>query len=186
MISIPGSRLKNDLFRRCRLQWVLFLTLRRLRPFRRLIFLVLLVAAGDVHHSARSPCSRVPLLPMLPCPFFFHPCFSVPAVSFPGEPCCCWLSWSAGSKERAGRSLSGTEHLRRIYQLTHAVARSETIEMVYEEALNALERSVKADRASVLVFDASGLMRFKAWRGLSENIARPSRGIPLASRRQKS
>ena len=96
------------------------------------------------------------------------------------------ICWQAGSRNRAGKPLSPHpgQHLHRIHLLTHAVARSETIEMVYEEALNALERSVKADRASVLVFDASGLMRFKAWRGLSEEYRQAVEGhSPWASRR---
>ena len=67
------------------------------------------------------------------------------------------------------------QHLHRIHQLTNAVARSDTIEMIYEEALNALAQSLKTDRAAVLLFDAR---RTHAFQGL----ARPFGGISQGGR----
>ena len=75
------------------------------------------------------------------------------------------MGWFQRSRRKAIDSSYRLQHLQQIHLLTHAVGRSETIETVYDEALNALERSVKADRASVLLLDASGCMRFKAWKG---------------------
>lgn len=60
------------------------------------------------------------------------------------------------------------EQLRTIYNLRDAVERAETVEQVYEETLNSLKSVSKADKASILLFDGNGLMRFKAWRGLSD------------------
>ncbi|MEN3334594.1 MAG: hypothetical protein V7641_3959 [Blastocatellia bacterium] len=55
-----------------------------------------------------------------------------------------------------------------IHHLIGAIGRAERIEEIYEEALNGLQDTVAADRAAVLLFDAGGVMRFNAWRGLSE------------------
>jgi len=58
--------------------------------------------------------------------------------------------------------------LETIYHLIAAIGRAEGIEEIYEEALNGLQDTVAAERAAILLFDADGVMRFKAWRGLSE------------------
>ena len=60
------------------------------------------------------------------------------------------------------------ERLEAMYRMTDAVARAPAIDDVYEEALEALARTLGVERAAVLLFDADGVMRFKAWRGLSE------------------
>ena len=66
------------------------------------------------------------------------------------------------------RSFRPIDGLRTIYQLTDAVSRASAIEEVYEAALHGLERAVRADRASILLLDEDGVMRFKAWHGLSD------------------
>src|SRR5438270_428593 len=58
--------------------------------------------------------------------------------------------------------------LETIHQLIGAIGRAERIEEIYEEALNGLQDTVAADRAAILLLDADGVMRFKAWHGLSE------------------
>ncbi|HEX3034112.1 MAG TPA: PAS domain S-box protein [Thermodesulfobacteriota bacterium] len=58
--------------------------------------------------------------------------------------------------------------LRTLYELSDAVGRAETMEQVYEAALDTLKHTLKADRASVLLFDRDRVMRFRAWRGLSD------------------
>ena len=60
------------------------------------------------------------------------------------------------------------DRLRTVYQLTDAVSRASAIEEVYEAALQGLERAVRTNRASILLFDEDGVMRFKAWHGLSD------------------
>jgi len=58
------------------------------------------------------------------------------------------------------------------YQLSTALSRAATIDEVYDEALDGVLHAVGADRASLLLFDAGGVMRFVAWRGLSEAYRR--------------
>lgn len=55
-----------------------------------------------------------------------------------------------------------------IYQLSEAVNRADAVEQIYELALSGLERVLHVRRASILLIDHSGVMRFQAWRGLSE------------------
>ncbi|HYE65170.1 MAG TPA: PAS domain S-box protein [Pyrinomonadaceae bacterium] len=70
----------------------------------------------------------------------------------------------------------GFEQLQNIYQLSEAVSRTNTIEEIYSEALNSLQRMLGAHRASVLLFDQDGAMRFKAWRGLSDGYRKAVEG----------
>ena len=56
-----------------------------------------------------------------------------------------------------------------LYQLTDRVYRAETSNDVYEAALDAITRALGCRRASILLFDAAGIMRFAAWRGLSDD-----------------
>jgi PAS domain S-box-containing protein len=78
------------------------------------------------------------------------------------------------------------EQLQTIYNLTDAVSRAQEIEEIYEEALNGLERTLKTDRASILLYDADGTLRFKAWRGLSEGYRRAVEGHSPWSRDEKN
>ena len=60
--------------------------------------------------------------------------------------------------------------------LANAVNRAEALADLYEKALDAIIESVNADRAAILLFDESGVMRFKAWRGLSDDYRRKVEG----------
>jgi PAS domain S-box-containing protein len=55
-----------------------------------------------------------------------------------------------------------------IYLLADAVARAADVEEVYDRALDSIQLCLNVDRVSLLLFDADGVMRFKAWRGLSD------------------
>ena len=55
-----------------------------------------------------------------------------------------------------------------LFRVTDATSRASSLEEIYQAALDALEAGVGVERSSVLLFDADGVMRFKAWRGLSE------------------
>jgi PAS domain S-box-containing protein len=48
-----------------------------------------------------------------------------------------------------------------------ALGRTRDLDDVYDAALNTLAECLDVSRASVLLFDPDGVMRFKAWRGLS-------------------
>ncbi|HEU6449570.1 MAG TPA: PAS domain S-box protein [Verrucomicrobiae bacterium] len=54
-----------------------------------------------------------------------------------------------------------------IYNLVASVNRAAELSEIYELALEAIIRCQNTDRASILLFDADNVMRFKAWRGLS-------------------
>src|SRR5262249_32019410 len=54
-----------------------------------------------------------------------------------------------------------------LYALTAALSRGEPPTVIYERAFDALEAILHARRSSVLLFDDSGKMRFRAWRDLS-------------------
>jgi PAS domain S-box-containing protein len=54
-----------------------------------------------------------------------------------------------------------------LYELLAAFSKARVVEEVYEAALSALLDATEAERAAILFFDDDGVMRFKAWRGLS-------------------
>jgi PAS domain S-box-containing protein len=60
--------------------------------------------------------------------------------------------------------------------LTHAISRSRTVEEIYAAALDALDRGLAVSRSSILLFDPDGVMRFKAYRGLSDGYRRAVEG----------
>ena len=59
-------------------------------------------------------------------------------------------------------------NLSSLYQMTATLGRSSEIEDVYTAALDSLQNTLAVDRVSILLFDTDGVMRFKAWRGLSD------------------
>jgi PAS domain S-box-containing protein len=61
-------------------------------------------------------------------------------------------------------------------KLTRAISRTRTVEEIYESALDALADGLGVSRASILLFDADGVMRFKAYRGLSDRYRRAVEG----------
>lgn len=68
------------------------------------------------------------------------------------------------------------DQLQAIYQLSDAVAQASSIDAVFQAALDTLLRTTHADRASILLYDADGVMRFKAWRGLSDHYRQHTEG----------
>ncbi len=55
-----------------------------------------------------------------------------------------------------------------LLRLAAALGQTERAADIYEAALRALDEGLGVRRSSILLFDADGVMRFKAWRGLSE------------------
>jgi PAS domain S-box-containing protein len=55
-----------------------------------------------------------------------------------------------------------------LHQFTDRLYRADTRQAAYDAALEAITRALGCARASVLLFDESGAMRFVAWRGLSD------------------
>ncbi len=60
--------------------------------------------------------------------------------------------------------------------LTRAIGRTRTVEEIYSIALDALRDGLGVSRASILLFDPDGVMRFKAYRDLSEPYRRAVEG----------
>lgn len=67
-------------------------------------------------------------------------------------------------------------HQHVLYELANSVNRAEALPELYEQALGAIIEALRADRASILLFDTDGSMRFKAWRGLSDRYRRSVEG----------
>ena len=60
------------------------------------------------------------------------------------------------------------DELRAINRMVDTVSRASDLDEIYQTALDELQRTFRATRASVLLFDDEGVMRFKAWRRLSD------------------
>lgn len=55
-----------------------------------------------------------------------------------------------------------------IHELTSALMNAESIEEIYAQTLSCVKIALRSDRASILLSDPDGPMRFKAWDGLSD------------------
>ncbi len=54
-----------------------------------------------------------------------------------------------------------------VFKITNAVNSNKPIEKIYELAFDSFNKIFGIKRASILMFDEMGVMRFKAWRGIS-------------------
>jgi PAS domain S-box-containing protein len=63
-----------------------------------------------------------------------------------------------------------------VYRFADAVAGARALDEVLEAALDALLEATGADRASVLLADEAGVLRFRAWRGLSDRYRTATEG----------
>src|SRR5687768_2748828 len=61
-----------------------------------------------------------------------------------------------------------TTHLAVCLTLTRAISTTRTVDQIYTAALDALRDGLGVSRASILLFDPDGVMRFKAHRRLSD------------------
>ena len=63
-----------------------------------------------------------------------------------------------------------------LYDLASTVNGADSLELIHDKALDAILCTLKADRASILLFDEQGVMQFQAWKGLSETYRRAVTG----------
>lgn len=63
-----------------------------------------------------------------------------------------------------------------LYELSDRLQRTRSLDDVYDAALKAIVASLQCDRASILLFDQEGHMRFVAWGGLSSSYRRMVEG----------
>ena len=67
-------------------------------------------------------------------------------------------------------------HQSALYKLADQLHRTYTLQEMYDASLDAIRRALLCDRASILLFDGSGVMRFVAWDGLSEEYRQATDG----------
>jgi PAS domain S-box-containing protein len=71
-------------------------------------------------------------------------------------------------RKRAEATLAETIRVKdALYKLTDALHRAQSLDDVYDAALVAIVNALRCDRASILLFDAAGVMRFAGAHGLS-------------------
>ena len=63
-----------------------------------------------------------------------------------------------------------------LYQLTDRFQHTKSLEDVFNAALDAILSALQCDRASILLFDDTDVMRFVAWRGLSDSYRKATDG----------
>jgi len=80
------------------------------------------------------------------------------------------------SKSVAASLARRMEEQAALYQFTDRLYRAESQNDVYEAALDAILRALRCERASILLFDDAGIMRFSAWRDLSDDYRRAVEG----------
>ncbi len=67
-------------------------------------------------------------------------------------------------------------HIATCLSLTKAISKSRSVEEICSAALDALGSGLGVERASILLFDPDGVMRFKAYRGISDAYCRAVEG----------
>jgi two-component sensor histidine kinase len=72
-----------------------------------------------------------------------------------------------------------------LYEFTDRLYRAASRDDMYEATLDAIGAALGCERASILLFDASGVLSFVAWRGLSEAYRRAVAGHSPWSRDTK-
>jgi PAS domain S-box-containing protein len=73
-----------------------------------------------------------------------------------------------------------------MYELAEAVNRADALDDLNRKALDVITASLNADRGSILLFDADGVMRFKAWRNLSARYRQAVEGHSPWTRDERS
>src|SRR5688572_22671394 len=63
-----------------------------------------------------------------------------------------------------------------LYTLADQLHRTNSLEDVFNAALDAILSALQCDRASILLFDNTNVMRFVAWRGLSDEYRKATEG----------
>lgn len=77
-------------------------------------------------------------------------------------------SLEAAVRQRTAELERRYEELRNLHKLVSRLNAAVSVDEVYEAALDAFRRTLAPDRASILLFDPDGVLRFKAWRSLSD------------------
>ena len=87
------------------------------------------------------------------------------------------VQYDISARKQAEAALArGMEEQTALFDFTEAIQRAYSREQIYAAALDAIQRALRCDRASILLTDAAGTMRFVAARGLSETYQRAVEG----------
>src|SRR5688572_7912908 len=73
-----------------------------------------------------------------------------------------------------------------LYTLTDKLHRASSLDDIYAASLDAIVSGLRCDRASILLYDAKGVMRFVAWRGLSDEYRAVAEGHSPWTRETKN
>ena len=102
------------------------------------------------------------------------------------------LKDSAGTTigaSKIARDITAFERARKeqaaLYEFTDRLFRAKTAGDVYDAALDAIIRALGCERASILLFGGAGVMKFVAWRGLSDGYRRAVEGHSPWTRESK-
>ncbi len=72
--------------------------------------------------------------------------------------------------------LERVEQLAVLYDLASSVGRAGELDAIYRAAFLAIDRGLQAERASILLFDPDGVIRFRSWAGLSDEYRAATEG----------
>lgn len=75
----------------------------------------------------------------------------------------------AQAREPSQEVVHNAQELNALYRFTDRLYRARSLEQIYAASLDAICETLDCTRASILRFDAAGVMRFVAWRGLSDS-----------------
>jgi PAS domain S-box-containing protein len=79
-----------------------------------------------------------------------------------------------------------TEEQAALFRFSDKLQQIASVRELYDAALDAIMRALDCERASILQFDESGVMRFVAWRGLSEEYRQAVEGHSPWTRDEKN
>jgi PAS domain S-box-containing protein len=90
-----------------------------------------------------------------------------------------YVTTSRDITERKQAQQALTEYARQqeaLYQFTDQLHRANSFDDIFSAALDGIINALGCDRASILLFDEAGVMRFVSWRGLSNDYRRITDG----------
>ncbi len=127
--------------------------------------------------AERPDGTRVPFIPY-PTPLFDDSGALIGAVN---------MLMDISERKRAEESLARHKDQQTpLYRFTDRLYRAASIEDVYEAALDAIGEALDCQRASILLFDDAGVMRFVAWRKLSHGYRQAVEGHSPWTRETKN
>ena len=79
-------------------------------------------------------------------------------------------------KQAEKQLLQRSREQQQLYRLAITLSQSPNLESIFDAALDAVLVCLEAQRAAILLFDQDLIMRFQAWRGLSQNYRQAVEG----------